>query len=113
MDADAPLADALQKPDGGVLYLLGTSHCSEESVQHASDLVRRKQPSAVVVELCHSRAGLCMERAAEEVKPPPADRTSLGVVSTFSSVLADWSGRPDSNLRPDLHASAKAPLESP
>ena len=78
----------LHKRDGGVVYLLGTSHCSEDSMEHARRLVRRKQPSAVVVELCDSRAALLTQRdpaAAAHDKP-----ASDSVVSSFSNVLADW-----------------------
>ena len=32
--------ELLTKPDGGRVYLLGTSHCSQESAEQASGLVR-------------------------------------------------------------------------
>lgn len=49
-----PNVDLLEIEDKKV-YLVGTAHVSEESVQLAEEIIREIQPEAVAVELCPSR----------------------------------------------------------
>lgn len=84
--------ERLLKPDGGCVYLLGTSHCSRASASHAAALVRAVAPSAVALELCESRrhmlspnTSIVRSGAWEE------EEHSVGnVVSSLSNLFADW-----------------------
>lgn len=92
---------ALRKPDGGIVYLLGTCHVSDTSASDAADLVRRIKPSAVVLELCAQRSGLLeADQDEPETFPPsyvagsehtvPEAHSLAGVASDVGSVLSDW-----------------------
>lgn len=82
----------LIKPDGGEVFLLGTSHCSQQSAEQASMLVRAVRPSAVVVELCPSRLGMLLPPRDEAAHPslPHALPSASSVAGSLSSLASDW-----------------------
>ncbi|KAA8492438.1 TraB domain-containing protein [Porphyridium purpureum] len=49
-----------------VMYVLGTSHVSTQSVRDCEELVRAVRPEIVVVELCRSRAGVMYADASSD-----------------------------------------------
>ena len=85
----------LVKPDGGCVYLLGTSHCSNHSAAQASALVKAVVPTAVAIELCESRRHM-LSPPATAVPPPKApaatedEHSAASVVDSLSALMADW-----------------------
>ena len=82
----------LRKPDGtGYVYILGTCHVSSSSASAAGELVRRVQPSAVVLELCEGRRGLLDPAEDDERSSPPTESASvIGSLGSLGSVATDW-----------------------
>ena len=81
----------LRKPDGGTVYLLGSCHVSNESAAAAAELVKRTQPSAVVVELCESRRGLLEHTVHMPKSTDSGANISIGDVALqLGDALWDW-----------------------
>lgn len=95
--ASEPGVTVLRKADGGTVYLLGTGHVSASASAQAASLVRRVQPSTVVLELCPGRSNLLH---AARIKPaatataaastPPAQHTVSTVAGHMGDVFKDW-----------------------
>ena len=82
----------LVKRDGGEVFLLGTSHCSRQSAEQASKLVRTTAPHAVVLELCRSRQGMLLPPRDNPVDTslPDESPSASGVAESLSGLLSDW-----------------------
>ena len=48
----------LDAPQGGKVYLIGTAHFSHESQKEVAELIKKIQPSCVVLELCEQRVNI-------------------------------------------------------
>ncbi|RWS08216.1 traB domain-containing protein-like protein, partial [Dinothrombium tinctorium] len=63
----------LDAPYGGKVYLVGTSHFSEKSIEDVEETIKKTQPNVVVLELCESRLSILAldeKTILEEAKSP-------------------------------------------
>lgn len=86
--------ERLVKPDGGCVYLLGTSHCSHYSSQQAASLVRSVKPSSVALELCESRRHMLSTKVTagykSSMQTPNEEYSASSVLGSLSGLVADW-----------------------
>ena len=85
----------LRKPDGGIVYLLGTCHVSSTSASEAAELVRRVKPTEVVVELCDSRRHMLYDKIGESQLSIATSESNDGhsfadVAGMIGEVSQDW-----------------------
>lgn len=73
----------LRLPSGGTVYVVGTCHVFPQSAAHVSDLVMRKKPVIVAVELCKQRL------VAFSMLPPRSDHDYNEQLGKFRDALLE------------------------
>ncbi|XP_022634318.1 traB domain-containing protein isoform X7 [Vigna radiata var. radiata] len=79
--------------EGGVchVYLVGTSHVSQESSRQVQAIVKFLKPQAVFLELCRSRASILTRKNVEIHEPTVKEMvTQLGKKQNIIEVLFRW-----------------------
>lgn len=95
------LATACVQGAGGAAYILGISHASRVSCQHARQILRLVPAHTLLLELCGDRVGLLVDPNS----PPPSCWRSTGL---RLSGLPSWLSADD--VAPLLHAATGKPI---
>lgn len=76
----------LRKFNGQAVYLLGTAHVSERSVNQVTELIKFVKPSGVFVEVCDQRRAICEE---DEESLPKEEESFSDIIEQYRSGQAN------------------------
>lgn len=66
------------------VFIVGTSHVSEESAKDVDLVINTVQPDAVIIELCKGRSAILYQEQSSKGQPPP-----LSMTGTFAARLQE------------------------